>query len=137
MKHTYLFPCALKSNYDGDTFDLTLDLGFGLSYEVSARLDGVDTPEISGGNEGTKALAQMAKTEVEAVCSGATLLQFQSNEYDGDKGKYGRIIGDIIADGILLSQHLLSRGLAVKYDGGSRENHFNMFEQLAKAKGLY
>lgn len=33
---------------DGDTLEVTLDIGFHMSYVVRVRLDGIDTPEIRG-----------------------------------------------------------------------------------------
>lgn len=30
---------------DGDTFEVLIDLGFGVSQKFSVRLDGIDTPE--------------------------------------------------------------------------------------------
>ena len=36
-------------NYDGDSFDLSLDLGFEIVVHKGCRLMGVDTPELRGG----------------------------------------------------------------------------------------
>ena len=42
-------------------FDLTLDLGFNLITHKKTRIDGIDTPELRGGTDQSKALAKHAK----------------------------------------------------------------------------
>ena len=48
MTHEWKFPCVVEGNYDGDTFKLSIDIGFALRHYVAIRLDGVDTPELRG-----------------------------------------------------------------------------------------
>ncbi len=44
----FTYPCAVRRVVDGDTLDLIIDLGFGLTLKHRVRLLGVDTPEIRG-----------------------------------------------------------------------------------------
>ena len=41
-----------------------------------------------------------------------------------ERGKYFRLVAEVIADGENLSDVLLERGLAWPYDGGTRERRF-------------
>ena len=111
------FPCTVGENYDGDTFKLDIEIGFSLKYYASVRLDGVDTPELRGGTPLTKAAAKLARDEARSFVDHADELLFHSKVW---KGKYGRPIGDLICDGVPLSQYLIDERLGVEYHGGSR-----------------
>lgn len=52
------------SNYDGDSFDLTLDLGFNLVIHRKCRLEGADTPELRDKRPDYKAAAYLARDKV-------------------------------------------------------------------------
>lgn len=122
---SWTFPVAsLEGNYDGDTITVVLDLGFHTYMKHAVRLEGVDTPELRGGDEPRRALARMARDEaarwLEAGIGNG--LYFHCTAF---AGKYGRPIGDFLArrdDGgtIKLSEHLIAERLGVPYAGGSR-----------------
>ena len=110
------------SNYDGDSFDLTLDLGFELVYHQKCRIEGIDTPELRGGTTLTKAAARLARDVArewvqEAMEDGGAV--FFSETY---RGKYGRPLGDIerTSDGASMRQHLLDNHLGVPYHGQAK-----------------
>ena len=111
------FPAKLDSNYDGDTFKLELDLGFGMRYFVAVRLYGVDTPELRGGTLKTKALAELARDQAAKFVLGAEEVFFHCTLWSG---KYGRPAGELICDGKKLSNYLINNRLAVPYGGKSR-----------------
>lgn len=46
----YFFAGRVERVVDGDTFDITCDLGFSVYHRVRVRLRGVDTPEVYGPN---------------------------------------------------------------------------------------
>jgi len=48
MKTDYTYRAFCHSCYDGDTFTMTIDLGFNVQVTEKIRLFGVDTPEIRG-----------------------------------------------------------------------------------------
>jgi micrococcal nuclease len=101
---------------DGDTLDLDIDLGFHVTIRQRVRLRGIDTPELRGKD---KDRAVAARTEVTIWTDGVELLiRTELDETD----KYGRLLADIWVDGLAtsLSDHLVGRGLARRYDGGRR-----------------
>lgn len=44
----YLYNATIDSVYDGDTMKLFCDLGFGIRHKITARLYGINTPEMKG-----------------------------------------------------------------------------------------
>ena len=131
MDHEWRFPCTFLENYDGDTVTLSLDLGFLIRYEVDARLHGVDTPELRGGNAILKAAGKYARDEVRHLLEGADNLVFVCEEWSG---KYGRTLGDIEVAGTSLRSYLISGRMGVAYDGGSRKALFQ--EHMKNAEWL-
>ena len=116
MNHEWTFPCKLDENYDGDTFKLELDVGFGSRHYAAVRLVGVDTPEIRGGSQLTKASAKLARDKAEVfVRSGVAI--FHCTVW---AGKYGRLVGEIYVNGKKLSEYLINLRLGISYTGGSR-----------------
>ena len=128
MDHEWRFPCLLDDNYDGDTFKLTVDLGFAMRYHVAVRLDGVDTPELRGGTLLTKAAARLARDEAERFVRLAGKVVFRSTVW---KGKYGRPVGDILCDGKSLAARLIASRLGVPYEGGNRRELILLHESNA------
>lgn len=65
MQHEYLYKAELIRVVDGDTLDVTLDLGFGIHYgggdAVRLRLADIDTPELRSKDEAEKTAALAAK----------------------------------------------------------------------------
>ena len=118
MQHQWTFPVTVESNYDGDTLRCWFDLGFGMRYVDSIRLDGVDTPEIRGGSELTKAAARLARDAVMDLVTQAKDIVFHSTVW---RGKYGRPVGRLYLDGRDLAEILIERRLGVAYDGGRRD----------------
>ena len=116
--------------YDGDTIKVLLDLGFYSRIQVSARLVNVDTPETRGSSKWTddyEALHKQAGALVSEVVE--AWLQFAG---DGlgfisvQKDKYsGRAVGEFFKPAghsrEFLSTFLLNRGLALAYDGGTKQ----------------
>ena len=117
MKHEWTFPVEVESNYDGDTLRCRFDLGFGLCYYDSIRLDGVDTPELRGGSALTKMAARLARDVVTDLVDDAKEIVFHSTVW---RGKYGRPVGRLYIDGRDLADILIERRLGVPYTGGTR-----------------
>lgn len=67
LKPEYVYNATLRRVVDGDTVDLTVDLGFYMSAALRFRVLGVDTPELRGGTDETKAKAKEAKAFVERL----------------------------------------------------------------------
>ena len=81
---------------DGDTIDVTIDLGFDLYKKERVRIAGVDTPEKRTRNLEEKALGIDAtnwlKEKLESTLSGDDQLSIRT-ELVGGVGKYGRLLG--------------------------------------------
>jgi len=140
MNHEFKFPIINFVNYDGDSFNLTLDLGFGLITHQKVRLEGVDTPEMRGGSDISKAAAKLAQQQAnqfvwEALEDGA---YFVSKTY---KGKFGKSLGDIVTgDGDSLVEYLIQRHLGVPYHGQPKEEvkaaHLDNFKLLKTLRAI-
>jgi len=84
----YEYRAFVTAVYDGDTLTVDIDLGFGVVLKKQKlRLKGIDTPELRGGTEETKALAREARDFVrERVLNKPVLLR----TFKDKSGKYGR-----------------------------------------------
>ena len=112
----FVYNAILERVIDGDTIDVTLDLGFDVKlHKQRVRLAGIDTPESRTRNLEEKALGLRAKDRLKELCVGAFKIQSLG------KGKDGRILGipydenneDICA-------MLIKEGHAVEYWGGKK-----------------
>lgn len=123
---TRLYDVTLIDCYDGDTctldFHLSAEAGMGITLGAvlagqKVRLCDIDTPELRGGTEETKAAAAKARDTLFMWAKTARRLQFKVPQKNGSdaKGKYGRWLGYLIADGADLNQRLLDEGLAEPY----------------------
>ena len=120
----------VESVYDADTVTVVFDLGFNIYYKQSVRIYGIDAAEMRGGNYMTKALAELSKDRVVGwLADNASGLRYESVEW---QGKYGRAVGNFVnSDGVRLCEMLVSEGLAIPYEGGSRAEHFKLHEEMA------
>jgi len=95
---------------DGDTFDLDVDLGFGVMMRQRVRLARVDTWEVRGEE---RPLGLKAKERVEELMPPGTKVTMRTLK---DKGKYGRYLAEIIlASYENLGDLLLNEGHATLY----------------------
>lgn len=103
--------------YDGDTCMMSLPGIHPLFGDhIPVRLAGVDTPEMKGHCERESQLARQARDLVRSVLSQAGTIHLRKASRD----KYFRIDARVMADGQDLSQILITHGLAVPYDGGTK-----------------
>ena len=81
---------------DGDTIDVTLDLGFNICKSERIRVAGIDTPEKRTRNLEEKELGidatEWIKSKLEGAITGEEDLVIKT-DLDGRKGKYGRLLG--------------------------------------------
>lgn len=101
-------------NYDGDT--LTVDVNDWppiIGERISVRINGIDTPEIRGGNEQTRVLAKKAKLLVNFLLRSSDTIILKNPH----RGKYFRIVADVEFSGIDLGEILIALGYAVEYKG--------------------
>ena len=125
---------------DGDTIDVTLDLGFSLTKKERVRIAGVDTPEKRTRNLEEKELGIDAtnwlKDKIKDTLAGDDELVIRT-ELIGGVGKYGRLLGWLyVGDDVLsLNEQMISEGYAWEYDGGTKQKDFEQLRQIRRAHG--
>ncbi len=125
---------------DGDTIDVTLDLGFSLTKKERVRIAGVDTPEKRTRNLEEKALGIDAtnylKDKLTDTLKGDDELVIRT-ELVGGVGKYGRLLGWLyIGDSdISINEQMITEGYAWPYDGGTKQKDFNELREIRKSYG--
>ena len=102
---------------DGDTVDLTVDLGFEIFHRCRVRLAGVNCPETRTRDLEEKKRGLAAKRFATNFLKHRGRITLVSKEY---RGKFGRVLGEIEADGESLNASLVETGHAVEYHGGKR-----------------
>ena len=113
----FVYQAELERVADGDTVDVTLDLGFDVKlHKQRVRLHGIDTPESRTRNLAEKKLGLAAKERLKELCVG----RFKVKSLG--KGKYGRVLGiPYTEDGQDICQLLIDEGHAVEYYGGKKK----------------
>jgi len=125
---------------DGDTIDVTIDLGFDLFKKERVRVAGVDTPEKRTRDLEEKELGIEAtnwlKEKLDGAISGDDDLIIRT-ELVGGVGKYGRLLGWLyIGDSELsLNEIMIEEGYAWAYDGGTKQKNFEELREIRRAKG--
>jgi micrococcal nuclease len=125
---------------DGDTIDVTIDLGFDLFKKERVRVAGVDTPEKRTRDLEEKALGIDAtnwlKEKLEGALAGDDDLVIRT-ELVGGVGKYGRLLGWLyLGDGSLsLNEQMITEGYAWAYDGGTKQKDFEELREIRRAHG--
>ncbi len=127
---------------DGDTIDVTIDLGFDLYKKERVRIAGVDTPEKRTRNLEEKELGLDAtawiKDKLEGAINGSDDLIIRT-ELDGGVGKYGRLLGwCYIGDAsVSLNEKMIDEGYAWAYDGGTKNKNFEELREIRRNQGTY
>ena len=125
---------------DGDTIDVTIDLGFDLFKKERVRVAGVDTPEKRTKDLEEKELGIEAtnwlKEKLDGAITGDDDLVIRT-ELVGGMGKYGRLLGWLyIGDSELsLNEIMIEEGYAWAYDGGTKQKNFEELREIRRAKG--
>ena len=125
---------------DGDTIDVTIDLGFELFKKERVRIAGVDTPEKRTKNLEEKALGLDAtnwlKDKLEGAISGDDDLIIRT-EIVGGVGKYGRLLGwcYIGDDTVSLNEQMIEEGYAHAYDGGTKDMNLEKLREIRRSFG--
>lgn len=118
----YTFPfgkytCFVQDVIDGDTFHITFLLHSN-PITMKLRLQGVDTPEIHGKTELEKEAALKIKKDLDKRIRGKFVV-CQLKKWD----KYGgRIVGTLTYKKIDLSNYLITKKYAKKYEGAKKED---------------
>ena len=125
---------------DGDTIDVTIDLGFDLYKKERVRIAGVDTPEKRTRNLEEKALGIDAtnwlKEKLQTAVDGDDDLLIRT-ELVGGVGKYGRLLGWLYVgtDDVSLNEQMIEEGYAHSYDGGTKNMDLEALREIRRVHG--
>ena len=125
---------------DGDTIDVTIDLGFDLYKKERVRIAGVDTPEKRTRDLEEKALGIDAtnwlKEKLTETIKGDEELTIRT-ELKGGVGKYGRLLGWLYVgeSNISLNELMIEEGYAWEYDGGTKQKNFEELREIRRHFG--
>lgn len=135
----YEYKCEVTRVVDGDTIDVIADLGFSILHKCRVRLFGIDTPESRTRDLDEKVRGKLAsKFLSDAIQNGEDIIL--RSELKDSKGKYGRVLGTIIVDGLNVNQEMVDKHLAVKYYGQSKkevEDEHLKNRDILISKGVY
>ena len=116
----YEYTASIRRVVDGDTIDVTIDLGFDVYINERVRLSGVDTPESRTRDLREKRYGKLATARVVELMPVGSSFVVRSSSYNST-GKYGRSMMDFeLDDGRMLSRALVEERLAVPYNGENK-----------------
>ena len=125
---------------DGDTIDVTIDLGFDLYKKERVRIAGVDTPEKRTRDLEEKELGIHAtnwmKDKLTETIKGEDELTIRT-ELKGGVGKYGRLLGWLYVgdDEVSLNEQMITQGYAHAYDGGTKDMNLEKLREIRRSFG--
>ena len=125
---------------DGDTIDVSIDLGFDLIKKERVRIAGVDTPEKRTRDLEEKALGIDAtnwmKKNLEDTIDGDDELIIRT-ELKGGVGKYGRLLGWLYIgdEEVSINEQMIDEGYAWSYDGGTKQKDFEELREIRRQHG--
>ena len=125
---------------DGDTIDVSIDLGFDLIKKERVRIAGIDTPEKRTRDLEEKALGLDAtawmKEHLEGAIKGDDELTIRT-ELKGGVGKYGRLLGWLYVGDVdvSLNEQMITEGYAWEYDGGTKQKNFEELREIRRSFG--
>ena len=116
----YRYKVSVVKVVDGDTVDVDIDLGFGMSYKKQrVRMLGIDTPESRTRDLVEKKFGKASKAHLQSI-----LERDDIELVSHDKGKFGRILGELFLGDSLYSinQQMIDEHHAVAYTGGNKDD---------------
>jgi len=98
---------------DGDTVDLDIDLGFGITLSHRVRLKGINAPETKTLNLEEKNKGVQARLWLEKELSKPGDWVIETTKED----KYGRILGTLylVGEPVTVNERMLNEGIAKPY----------------------
>ena len=125
---------------DGDTIDVSIDLGFDIIKKERVRIAGIATPEKRTRDLEEKALGLDAtnwmKKNLEDTIAGDDELTIRT-ELVGGMGKYGRLLGWLYVgeSDLSLNEIMIEQGYAWAYDGGTKQKNFEELREIRRSFG--
>ena len=106
---------------DGDTIKCDIDLGFDIVLSnQTIRLYGIDTPESRTKDLEEKFYGNISKQFLNDYCPKGSYITLRTHL--DKKGKFGRILGEIIVNKVNLNEQMIEENLAVEYHGQSKDD---------------
>ena len=124
----YEYKCKVLRVVDGDTVDVDIDLGFGVTLtDERVRIMGIDTPESRTRDKVEDLFGEAAKARLkELMKHGGKLITTEDRKGEDMKGKFGRILGDFKVEynGEMkkVTEIMEIEGHCVPYFGGSKDD---------------
>ena len=115
----YEYSCKVTRVVDGDTIDVILDLGFSILHKCRVRLYGIDTPESRTRDKDEKVRGKLAGKYLKDTIDNGDTIVLQTKMKDS-KGKFGRVLANVVVDDININQQMIINHLAVRYYGQSK-----------------
>lgn len=129
MAHQNKYDVKVLKVVDGDTVDVDIDLGFGITLtDERVRIMGIDTPESRTSDKVEDLFGEAAKARLKQLMKGPAMLITTEDKHGEDmKGKFGRVLGDFeVYDAktdrwARVTDIMIEEGHCVPYFGGSKE----------------
>lgn len=116
----YRYNVEVTRVVDGDTVDVDIDLGFGMVYKKQrVRMMGIDTPESRTRNKDEKARGKLAAKFLSDAIEKADTVIIRTELRDS-RGKFGRVLGTIVCDGVDINNAMVENYMAAKYFGQNK-----------------
>jgi micrococcal nuclease len=115
----YQYNVKISKVVDGDTVDVDIDLGFSTVLKKQrVRMMGIDTPESRTRDLVEKKFGKAAKAHLKSILDAK-----QITLVSHDKGKFGRILGELFVDGetVSVNQRMINDHHAVPYTGDNKD----------------
>ena len=117
----YEYKCEVNRVVDGDTIDVTLDLGFNILHKCRVRLYGIDTPESRTRDKDEKVRGNLAKDFLKNEIENGKNVVLRTKLKDS-RGKFGRVLASVIVDKRNINQLMINNYLAVEYSGQNKND---------------
>ena len=116
----YEYKVKIRRIVDGDTVDVDIDLGFDtILSKQRIRLYGIDTPESRTRDKEEKFYGKLSAKFLKEQCKNSSEIFLKT--YLDKKGKFGRILGEFIVDGVNINKLMIEKYMAVEYYGQSKD----------------
>ena len=135
----YEYKVKIRRIVDGDTVDVDIDLGFNMILSKQRiRLYGIDTPESRTRDKEEKFYGKLSAKFLKEQCKNSSEIFLKT--YLDKKGKFGRILGELIVEGVNINKMMIEKYMAVEYHGQSKElieeEHIKNRELVHKIWGM-
>jgi len=121
LAETTIIVESLTRVYDGDTIYVNIkDWHPVVGRNMPVRIAHIDTPEIRGKCAQEVVLAIKARQHLKKLAANAKKIEL----FNVKRDMYFRLLADVSIDGVDLGRDLLSKGMAVPYEGGTKEKNW-------------